>query len=153
MTSTLETAVGNVITRVLLMERAAVSASTAASKHWYHIEQFVPYWTNRPTGLVSPAESVWELSIAMRLIVADISQANIGTTPPQAAVWGYIPAVIDYFMERPQLDMTGQTAISYLDPRGLTISCPRGMDVFDLPALNFTAFYVDFDLMVPLVIY
>lgn len=153
MTSTLETAVSNVITRVLLMERAAVSASVAASKHWYHREQFVPFWTNRPTGLVSPADNVWELSIAMRLIVADISQTNIGTIPPQDAVWGYIPAVIDYFMERPQLDMTGQTAISYIDPRGLTISCPGGMDVFDIPYLNMTTFYVDFALMVPLLIY
>jgi hypothetical protein len=152
--SALETTVGNVLDRIVAMERLAVPDAVNAVKHWWHWEQKVPYWTNGIEALTNPVQGEYELKAAMRLIVGHISQATAGgTLSIQDKSWGYIPAVLAYFTKYNQLNAPALSDLANLAPDGVLIACPGGLDVFNIPGQVSTFLYVDFTLTVPLLIY
>lgn len=153
-TSTLETTVGNVLDRIIAMERLAVPDSLNAVKHWWHWEQKVPYWTNKIAALTDPSDAECELKAIMRLLVGHISQATAGgTLSIQDKSWGYIPATLAYFRRYNQLNAPALADIANLAPAGVRIACPGGLDVFNVPGQVSTFLYIDFELTVPLLIY
>lgn len=158
MTYTIETTVEAIIDRLLLMEVAALVGQTpesqGATKHWYFFPQVYPYWTNKPSGLI-PTEyaNKHNLIITARLWLAHTSQTNAGATPLQTQVWSYIPAVIGYFQDHRQMDMTGQANINYLDAPGLTIENSAGLEVFFNPLVNAEFLCTDFQITIPLLIF
>lgn len=155
MASTLETVVGQVITRVVLMESAALSLSSRATKHWYFLpagNQF-PYWTNRPGTLVTlEYNRKFRLDIQARLWLAHVSQLNAGAAPVETSVWSYIPQVFNYFTQYRQLDMPDQSEIAYVGPEGVTITNDAGTETGILPYGSGEYLYADFTIQVPLLI-
>jgi len=153
MTDLLTTAVSETITRVLAMEKLAVTASVGQSKEWIHWEQQVPYWTNRIGGFVTDGQHQWTMTIIARLVLSHLSQATAGSTSPAEAVWGYVPNTLRYFNRYRDLKPPALTEIKYLAPQGITINARSGMDIFNIPGQTFTALYVDFSIEVPFLIY
>jgi hypothetical protein len=74
MTDKLATVVGNVLTRVLLLEPLAVTDATYATKRWIELRQDTPYWVNRIAALNGSSGSEflpwYDLTIQMRLILS-----------------------------------------------------------------------------------
>lgn len=160
MTTLLETAVAEIYPKVLQME-GLVIPDTYASSEWIYQQQTVPYWINRISGLTSPAKGKWDMEITMRLILAHISQANAGTTTPQQDSWKFIPRVVDYFdthriLEFKYTSIVGGEEVEtivltkYVDPIGVSIESPDGMDVFFDRYTKSTQVYAEFTLVVPI---
>lgn len=156
MTDTLETAVDNVIDRLLLLEPLAYSPATYATMRWIEIRGDTPYWVNRIASLtVSGSESVPEylLVVQMRLILSyqqAVMVENDIDGNPQVKAWAAVPRVIRYFEDNRALDKAGSTALTHIDAARVTIACPRGLDLQVLPLSREILLSVDFELTVPL---
>jgi hypothetical protein len=148
----LEDAVAEIYPRILRMEELVVP-DTYASPEWIYQQQKVPYWINRISGLTSPEVRKWDIEVTMRLILSHISQANAGSVTPQVDSWKFIPRIMDYFYTNKLLefmDGTTKTRTKYVDPIGISIESPDGMDVFFDRYTNSTQVFAEFALVVPI---
>lgn len=167
MTDKLQTVVGNVITRVVALEPLAVTAAPYATKRWVEFRQDVPYWCNRLAGIsrASGPEDLPEyiLTIQMRLILtyqAGVVREDNLDGNAQAKAWEYIPQALRYFEQHRDLsprllDKDGKLIyprLTHIDPSGVRISCPRGMDLQVLPLTRSIYLSVDFELTVPIMV-
>ncbi len=150
MATVLGTTVKNVIDRVVLLERQAVTESANAVPYIMHAQESFPYWTNSPTDLIpregSKDARKFELDILMRLVIDHVTAGYKGER--QTKAWTYLGDIVFYFALHPKLDLEGQTALRYLDPTGATIRPRRGLQVAPLGATQ--QLCLDFDLIVPL---
>jgi hypothetical protein len=74
----------------------------------------------------------------------------IETSTPQNLAFQYIPECLRYFQPiRSDLAVGAYTALTYLAPEGITISCPRGLDYEMSPVSKMEAFYIDFIIVAP----
>lgn len=158
MADALATAVSNVITRLLIMEPLCVPAAAYASKRWIEYRQDWPYWVNRISGMQRPAGprdmTDYEMSVTMRLVLSYITAATredvvSNTANVQDKAWEYVPTVVRYFEQYNLLNPPGYAPITHLSPAGVSISCPQGMSLITLPAVNDVFVSIDFDLTVP----
>jgi hypothetical protein len=162
--TTLDEAVEAIKLSVLEMERICIADYPTfypvSVPVWIYWQQDPIYWTNRITGLTSPAEGVWDLRINMRLNLAHISQVNAqvnvtGTETPQDKSWSFIPKTIQYFRDHKNLVYDRIAAVErvntkFVDPVGITIDNPTGMDVIYDQYKDITYLVADFDLLVPI---
>jgi len=158
-TDTLVTAIGNVTTRLLLMEPLAVSAATYATKRWVEFVQNPPYWCNRVGGASAPTgpESLptFEVTFIMRLILdfkENITRLDDVDGNAQENAWGYIASTLRYFERYRMLDTSTLAALAWVAPQGTRISCPVGLDLKIAPLTPTVYLAVDFNLVVPLLV-
>ncbi len=159
-TDTLVTALGNVTTRLLIMEPlaiAAIKANTYATKRWVEFVQAPPFWCNRVGGVsISGPEDLpeYEVTYVMRLILDfkdGITRLDDIDSNAQDNAAGYIASTIRYFEQHRMLDAgSAYPALSWVAPRGTSISCPVGLDLKIAPLSPMVYLAVEFNLIVPL---
>jgi hypothetical protein len=154
MTHLLQTAVDGIIARLVLMEPLAVAAvytGTTATDQWLVTNATFPCWVNKSRGLRRVGDQKWVLSVTARLWLAHIAQATYGSsTSPQANSFLAEAAVLGYFEDHWGLDVTGQTAVSYLAAERITITSPRGLDYVNAVQPAMEGLFIDFEIDVPI---
>ena len=151
MATTLGTALTNVIDRVVLLERQAVTDAVNAVPYIMYAQETFPYWTNMPVDLLpkdSPRDAQkFDLSILMRLVIDHVTAGYEGQR--QYKAWEYLGDVVFYFSQHPKLDLLGQAEVRYRDPLGAAIRPRSGLKVASTQGLP-QQLCVEFDLIVPL---
>jgi hypothetical protein len=156
MTDLITTAVGQVIDRIVAMEKLAVTDATTATKREIYWGATPPFWTNAFVAFSNPKPSRYALTLEPRLVVSHLSQATaVDSTSltPQDHVWVYVADTVRYFTAHRQLQLTGYSEIKYLDAPGLTITANSRLMIFSLPGQSYTALYIPFSITVPFLIY
>jgi hypothetical protein len=157
MTDTLQTVVGNIITRLLLLEPLAVPDASFATKRWVYFNQGAPYWTNRIAALLAPSgpEQLPEytLVVQMRLVLSyesNIVREDAVSGNAQEKAWEYIPAALRYFEINRDLSPSGYAQLTHIVSPRVSITNTRGLDLQVLPMSRDILLATDFELTIPI---
>ncbi len=138
------------MTRVVEMEKLAVTETKESFPYPWAIYDNFPYWVNY-VNLIQPEEKGTAQErqlyvVKMRIVIGHMTQGYDGTL--QRELWKWIPQTLNYFKMRKQLQyLPGQGGVTYLDDLGCQITLSRGFAIFqDSPGPHIGS---EFDLRVP----